>query len=148
MKISTKRFGEINIDESTVVKFGNGILGFPKYREYVLIDPNKKSPLKWLQSIKNPNLAFVVTDPNIFMSDYEIQVNANDIDDLDVKDAKDTVQLVIVTVPSDPSKMTANFKGPLIINMKNKLGKQLVLETSKYDIKYQLLDNQEKAVNS
>ena len=148
MKISTKRFGEININESTILNFTTGILGFPKFKNYVLIDPNKKSPLKWLQSIENPNLAFVVTDPNIFIKDYEVQVNATDIEDLDVKDAEDTVQLVIVTVPSDPAKMTANFKGPLIINMKNKMGKQLVLETSKYKIKYRLLADQAEAVNS
>lgn len=148
MKISSKRFGQISINEETIITLTTGVLGFPKYTKYVLIDPNKKSPLKWFQSIEDPNLAFVVTDPNIFIKDYEVQVNAIDIQDLDVKDPEDTVQLVIVTVPTDPSQMTANFKGPIVINTKNNKGKQLVLDTDKYQIKYRLLLERKKAVNS
>lgn len=148
MKIDSKRFGEIDVDESTIITLTTGILGFPKYKKYVLIDPNKKSPLKWLQSTENKNLAFVVTDPNIFVKDYEVQVNAADIEDLDIDDPNQTVQLIIVTVPKDPSMMTGNFKGPLVINLKNNYGKQLVLENSDYEIKYRLLSAHKKAANS
>ena len=116
MTINTKRFGNININPETILTFDSGILGFSKFKKYVLIDPNKKSPLKWLQSVESPDLAFVVTDPNIFMNDYEIVVSKTDLEDIELSRAEKSVQLVIVTVPRDPSLMTANLRGPIVIN--------------------------------
>jgi len=98
--------------------------------------------------VDSPDLAFVVTDPNIFMDDYEIVVSQTDIEDIDLHDATKSVQLVIVTVPRDPAMMTANLKGPIIINMENHKAKQLVIEDSKYEIKYRILAETQQAVNN
>lgn len=141
MNIKTKRFGEIDIDPKSKIHFPSGLLGFAKEHDYVLLDPNKMSPLKWLQSVDDPDLAFVVTDPLIFKPDYEIRVFENDLAELDVEDPSTVVQLVIVTVPRDPAKMTANLKGPLLINTANNKARQIVLDDPKYDIKFRLLSD-------
>ena len=141
MNITTKRFGEIDIDPKSTIHFPSGLLGFAKFKDYVLLDPNKKSPLKWLQSVDDPNLAFVVTDPLIFKPDYEIRVFESDLEEMEVDDPGAVVQLVIVTVPRDPAKMTANLKGPLLINTANNKARQLVLDDADYDLKYRLLSD-------
>ncbi len=141
MKIKTKRFGEIEIDPKTKITFPSGILGFADHKDYVLIDANKKSPLKWLQSLESPDLAFVVTDPLIFKPDYQIRLYRADLEEIKVDDPTRVAQLVIVTVPKDPGKMTANLKGPLLINTENNLGKQVVLDHPDYDLKYRLLSD-------
>jgi len=147
MKIMTKRFGAIEIDESTIITFPNGILGFPKNKKYSLLDTNANSPLKWLQSVETPELAFVVTDPLTFYPEYEIKARVSDLEDIELSDPTRSMQFVIVTVPRNPADMTANFKGPLVINTENFMGKQLVLEDSDYEIKRRLLPKRRQVAN-
>ena len=142
MKIYTTQFGEIEINDNTVITFPTGILGFPRYTKYALIDVDENSPLKWLHSIEEPSLAFVVTDPNLFKPDYSIDAFKSDLEDIDVNNAEDVIVLVLVTVPSEPAKMTANLKGPVLINTKNNMAKQLIVDNPDYDIKYRLLPDE------
>ncbi|MDD3052144.1 MAG: flagellar assembly protein FliW, partial [Candidatus Cloacimonetes bacterium] len=107
MRIMTSRFGEIEVDEKKIIHFKRGILGFPSYKNYALLDPNAGSPLKWLQSIDEPKLAFVITEPSLFIQDYQIDIHKSELEDLETEILDNIIHFVIVTVPSDPSKMTA-----------------------------------------
>jgi len=142
MIIKTTRFGEIEVADETVVEFPTGILGFPKYSKYVLIDIDENSPLKWLQSTQEPSLAFVVTNPNLFVADYSIDATRKDLVDINVEHAADVIILVLVTIPKDPSQITANLKGPLLINTKNNKGKQLIIDNPDYSIKFSLITSE------
>jgi len=142
MVIYTTRFGDIEIDDNTIIDFPTGILGFPKYRQYVLLDVDENSPLKWLQSLEEPSLAFVVTNPNLFMSDYSIDATRKDLTDIQVENAEDVIILVLVTIPKDPSLITANLKGPVLVNTKNNKGKQLIIDNPEYSIKFSLISNE------
>ncbi|MCL2064669.1 MAG: flagellar assembly protein FliW [Candidatus Cloacimonetes bacterium] len=142
MTLYTTQFGEIEINDDTVITFPAGILGFPNFKQYALIDVDEGSPLKWLHSIEEPSLAFVVTDPNLFRPDYSIDAWKKDLEDIEVSDAKDVIVLVLVTVPTEPAKMTANLKGPVLINTKNNKAKQLIIDNPDYDIKYRLLPDE------
>ena len=139
MKIYTTQFGEIEINDETIITFPSGILGFPSFTKYALIDVDETSPLKWLHSIEEPSLAFVVTDPNLFRPDYQVDAWKKDLEDIEVTCPEETIVLVLVTVPSDPSMMTANLKGPVIINTRTFKAKQLIVDNPDYDIKYRLL---------
>ncbi len=143
MKIFTTRFAEIEISEETIISFPNGVLGFPDSTNYVLINTDDNSPLKWLQSLDDPALAFVVTNPNLFKPDYIIDAYRKDLKDINVQEAEDVLILVIVTVPNDPSKMTANLKGPILINTQNRMAKQLVIDNNEYEIKFRLMGDDE-----
>ena len=143
MKIFTTRFGSIQIDESKIIEFKSGILGFPKLKKYILLDSNTKSPLKWLQSIDEPSLAFVITDPTIFIKDFHYDIFKSDIQSLGVENLENILTFVIVTVPDNPTEMTVNLKGPILINTENNQAKQLVMDDPKYSLKYRLFAEQD-----
>mgnify|MGYP001243309066 FL=1 len=146
MKAYTTRFGEIEISEETIISFPNGILGFPDQTNYALINTDDNSPLKWLQSLEDPTLAFVVTNPNLFKPDYMVDAYRKDLAEINVQNEEEVLVLVIVTVPKDPSKMTANLKGPILINTQNRLAKQLVIDNNEYEIRFRLLSDDEAMV--
>lgn len=147
-KIKIKsRLGEIEIDQETIITFERGILGFPDLKRYALIDLDPSSPLKYLQSLEDENIGFVVTNPIIFKPDYEIKIKRNDLEELGVNNPKHILSLVIVHVPKNPNEMTANLKGPIVINSHLRKGKQLVLDQTDYELKYKLLPQMKKVAN-
>ena len=139
MKVYTANFGELELNEDTFITFPSGILGFPNQKQYAIIDVDANSPLKWLQSIEDPSVSFVVTDPNLFYPGYSVDAWKKDLEDIELSEATDAIVLIIVTVPKDPSQMTGNLKGPILINSKTRLAKQLIVDNLDYDIKFRLI---------
>jgi flagellar assembly factor FliW len=128
MKVRTSRFGEIDVDEGTFLTFPSGIIGFPQSQRYVMLEHDRPAPFQWLQSVDEPELAFLVADPADFTRDYQVTVRAEDLADLGPSVEADLALLVILTMPSpDPGEMTANLRGPIIANQKSRVAKQLVL---------------------
>jgi flagellar assembly factor FliW len=108
--------------------FPSGLLGFPEQRRYVILDHDTEAPFKWLQSVEEPALAFVVLDPALFHPSYHIDVPADARAEIRAGEGEDLALVVILTIPSDdPGRITANLRGPLVISHQTKLGKQLVL---------------------
>ena len=142
--IETTRFGTIEIEENRIFNFVHPILGFEKLNSFVLIDHSPDSPFKWLQSIEDPHVAFIVTNPVSFGIDYEFTIPDEDAEKLKLEDANDALVLTIVYIPQGaPQLMTANLAGPIILNVKNKLGLQLVLSDSKFTTKHRLIPQSE-----
>ncbi|MCL1826615.1 MAG: flagellar assembly protein FliW [Candidatus Cloacimonetes bacterium] len=139
MKVKTSNFGEIELNEDTFITFPTGILGFPNYKKYAIIDVDENSPLKWLQSVEEPAISFVITDPSLFYPGYSVDAWKNDLADIEIDEATDAIVLIIVTVPTEPALMTGNLKGPILINAKTRLAKQLIIDNPDYDIKFRLL---------
>ncbi len=140
MKIDTKQFGEIEIDETKIIKLPLGIPGFRKYKKYVILQRKETIPFSLFQNLEDPNLSFVVLEPTIILPDYAIE--KNDIEKSVQWDLEnDEIScFVIVTIPNGiPEKMTANLLAPLVINNEKKEGLQLILQNSLYSHKHQLL---------
>jgi len=147
-KIKTKPFGEIEVDEEQEITFAEGLFGFEKYKKYYLLE-NKNSPFLWLQSSEEPSLAFILIDPNQFKNDYELKISEDDYKSINIKDKKnDMIDFVIVTVPNNPKKMTANLQGPIIINVKEKIGKQAISLIEDYTVRCPLLDEMRKNIKN
>ncbi|SDZ32899.1 flagellar assembly factor FliW [Proteiniborus ethanoligenes] len=141
MKLSTKHFGEIDIDEKKIINFIDGIPGFEEEKRFVIIDnPEDGVPFKWLQSLDETELAFVIINPFIFKQDYEFNIPDQTIEKLKIKEEKDVAVYSIVNIPEDITKMTANLLGPVIINIKEMLGKQIVLDDNRYKTKHFILE--------
>ncbi len=138
MIVKTKRFGDLNIEEQDIITMIGGLPGFEDNTKYVLLDHDDKSPYKWLQSLENPELAFVVMEPFIFFEDYQFELSQNDIRELEVARPEDVAVLVILVIPEDPRKMTANIKAPLVLNMTKMKGKQVILNNDAYPVKLPL----------
>lgn len=128
MKCTSTRFGSFEVSDESIVRFPSGLLGFPELQKYVILDHDTEAPFRWLQSVEEPALAFVILDPAIFHSDYHVDVPADALAEIRCKEGEDLAVVVILTIPSDdPGRVTANLRGPLLISHKTKLGKQLVL---------------------
>ncbi len=143
MKFATTRFGLIEVDEDKLIWFVDEIPGFPEARSFVLIPHAEDSPFSWLQSVERPEVAFVVVNPWLFFGDYKPVVHEADLEKLEIKDNQEDspVVLSILTIPSDPHKMTANLQAPVVINPRNNTAKQVILVNENYTTKHLVLPN-------
>jgi flagellar assembly factor FliW len=129
MKLLTSRFGEIECPDGTLINFPGGIIGFPHARRYVILDHTRDVPFKWLQSADDGRLAFVIMDPSQFKADYVVKASALELAEIGAMSMDDVISFVILTVPSaDPSTITANLRGPVVVNETTRQAKQLVLD--------------------
>ncbi len=146
-KIKTKAFGEIEVDEAQEIYFPDGLFGFEKFKKYYLLE-NPESPFLWLQSSEEPALAFILIQPNEFKPDYELKIPEEDFKAIQIEDKeKELMHFVIVTIPpGNPAGMTANLQGPVIINVKKKLGKQSISLREDYSVRCPILEEMKKYV--
>jgi flagellar assembly factor FliW len=140
MIVQTSRFGPVEVDESRVITFGRGILGFPKYGKYVLIQPEPDATFYWLQSVEAADLAFVVTDPVLFVPDYQVPLREETRAELGLTDLSEASVLVIVNKVGDV--LTANLQGPLVIHATTRAAAQLVISEKKYQTRHPLMQLQ------
>ncbi|MBI3803054.1 MAG: flagellar assembly protein FliW [Nitrospirae bacterium] len=133
IEVNSAKLGSLKVDSDRLITFPDGIPGFPKVKRYFVVENDKGHPLCWLQAVEDPELAFVVTDPFIFDSQYQPPIPAEEFKRLEIDGGESLALLIIVNVPQeDPLKMTANFMAPLVINAKTRLGKQVILYDSHY----------------
>jgi len=142
INIQTERFGEVSVDEALVVNFTEPILGFSESSRYVILDHAEDSPFKWLQSVDEPELAFVVTNPRLFGIDFEFVLPDETAAQLGLAQAEDALVLTIVNIPqSDPGRMTANLLGPIIVCQSSRKAMQVVLNDTNYSTKTRLISD-------
>jgi len=135
MMVETSRFGSISVEENDILTFPEGMLGFSKIHEYVLVERADDSLFLWLQALKKPTVAFPLLEPQIFELNYKVELEDEDKKILSLQNLKHTKVFSIVTIPSDPTKMTANLKAPIVINLKNRKSKQVILHSLDYPIR-------------
>ncbi|MCR5762155.1 MAG: flagellar assembly protein FliW [Treponema sp.] len=138
MQIKTKTMGLVEISEKQLIKIPSGIFGFEDYTEYALIDCRIK-PFIWLQSLDESALAFLMIDPFIINSDFEVDIDDKELGRIGIKDPSDVLVMAIVTVPNDGSHVTANLRGPVIINKKTHEGMQAILNDPKWTTKFDIV---------
>lgn len=138
MYLETTRFGAIEINIDAVITFTQPIIGFPQYRRFVLLPGPNTNNLYWLQSTESGDLAFLLMHPHLYVPDYKVELNAHDLNELAVEKATDIEVYTLLVVPADPAEIRTNLKAPLVINTRQRLGKQIVLEMSDYPIQFYL----------
>lgn len=136
MKFQTTRFGDIEFPEDVIMHFPEGVLGFPADRQYILLEHDAEgSPFKWLQSLDSPQLAFIVIDPLLIDAGYRFEIDLDTERMIGSGCAAECAVMAIVNVPHDaPQRMTANLKAPLVVNVENRVGRQVVLSSNAYAI--------------
>ncbi|MBN1380243.1 MAG: flagellar assembly protein FliW [Deltaproteobacteria bacterium] len=143
MKITTTRFGDIDVKESEFITLHGSILGFEHLREFVLLSGEQNTPFWWLQSVQEPAVAFVVINPQIVKPDYAPAISEDDFEFLDIKKKKDIALLAIMTIRSNPLRITVNLRAPILINARTRKANQIILADSEIPIQYDVLDNKE-----
>ena len=134
MNVMTLRFGEIEIDESRIIEMPVGIIGFED-RRFVIISPDRYGQFFWLQSLDNPDLAFVVTDPALFVQGYEVNLTPEECERIGLDPDSAAIVLAVVTMARNVMEITINLQGPIVVNPARMLAKQIVLEDGKYGTK-------------
>lgn len=137
MIIQTSRFGGIEVDAQRFLSFPKGLLGFPDDHEFALIQTGENSAFYWMQSVGRPDLAFVVCDPRMFVSDYKLSIKPEDLATIGVNDPESCQVFVIVNKVDD--MLTGNLQGPLVVNVQSRVGKQLVLSDKRYSTRTPLM---------
>jgi flagellar assembly factor FliW len=120
----TSRFGSLRVENEKVIYFSNGLLGFPELKRFVIMDFGD-TPLKWLQSVDQPDVAFIVAEPRTIMPDFKVEVDAVNRQSLQLERDEDLEVLVVLRVEGD--RVVANLRGPLMINSRLMLGIQAVV---------------------
>ena len=140
LKIQTTRFGEIEVEDQSIILVQGGIIGFARYERYMIIEHKSESPFFWLQAMDSPDLAFVIVDPCLFMPDYNLTLSEPILADLKAQESQEVAVHVLVTIPHGrPQEMTANLLGPLVINTQAKLARQIIVDDERYSHRHPII---------
>ena len=143
MKIITRDFGEVEIDESTIINIPGGIIGFEKYTKYTLLSPLGEDTFPmWLQCVEESQPCFVVYDPMHIYPDYNFEITDEEQALLQLSENDPYRVLTVAIVPDDYKKTTINLRCPLVINTSENIAAQIILED--YDFKYPVYDSSDE----
>ncbi len=137
MQVQTSRFGSVEVADERVITFPKGLLGFGNHRRFCLLQPNDDACFFWLQSADDPELAFVITDPNLFIREYQVPIRTEQMEDLRLEKLEDAQVFVIVNKVGE--KLTGNLQGPLVVNTVKKVAEQFVLAEKKWTTRHELV---------
>lgn len=145
MLVKTKHFGDIELDESKVIIFEDGIMGLEGLTKYALIfdeEEGKEPTIYWLQSLEDPTIALPVVSPFIIKADYNPLVQQQLLEPLGEisEDGAGLFVLLTLTIPKEVKNITANLKAPFVINSDTQKGCQIIAENEDYDIKFRIYD--------
>lgn len=143
MNVHTTRFGTVDLDEKRIITFPAGLLGFSSYKTFALLQPDDDGVFFWLQSLESPELAFVVTDPTLWVQGYEAAIRREQMEELGLSRLEDAQVFVIVNKYG--RSLTANMQGPLAINVANHKAMQLVLAEKKWTTRHEIVQVAEPA---
>ena len=138
LRVETSRFGMVEISDDKVITLVKPILGFERLRNFCLLEREESDPFMWLQSVEEPDVAFVIMNPILFFPDYMVETHPRELEDIDCSDLTKIETYVIVTVAKNPKNVTVNLQGPILINTENRRGKQLVMVNSHYSVSQSL----------
>lgn len=144
MKISTTRFGEVEVNEDAIFKFVLPMIGYENEDKFILIDHSKNSPFKWLQSVNSPQLAFVMTSAMYFEFEYVIDIPDSAVEKLQIDSTEDILVMNIAVIPnSNPRAARVNLLAPVILNTAKRTAGQIILSGSGYDVNFPIFKDNE-----
>ena len=141
MQIQSTRFGTIEYGDEDTLIVPEGLLGFPNCTQFLVLNHKEGSAFRWLQSVEEPDIAFLAIDPSQFTAEYAPELPSAAAEALELGD--DTPRLVYALVsipPGMPTEMTANLAGPLVINAEKRLAAQVVVEDTRWSTRHRILE--------
>jgi flagellar assembly factor FliW len=133
------KFGEISVGAEYILEFPEGIPGFERFKRFGLVTIEEEEPFIRLLSIEEPRLGFVLVNPMLIWPDYNPDIGAEDLDGLDFKEADEMAVYCIVTLSAVPSEVTVNLKGPIFLNARTMMARQMILMDENYETKHSIL---------
>jgi flagellar assembly factor FliW len=139
MLVQTINFGSLEIPEDKVITFREGLPGFPQIRRFAIIEMEALKPFQYLQSLDDPPISLFVINPFLIDQSYEFRLTDTDMEDIHSTSSAELAVYVVATIPEEPHEATLNLMAPIVINDKDRYGKQVILQESKYSVRHPLL---------
>ncbi|MDR0952179.1 MAG: flagellar assembly protein FliW [Oscillospiraceae bacterium] len=127
MELKTIRFGMVEIDESKILSFPNGLPGLEDNRRFALLNFEDSFPLFWLQAVDDEGVCLPVINSFMAFKGYAFDIDDADCAELKIENPGDVQVMSVVVIPEDIEKMTANLAAPIIVNTESGLAKQIIL---------------------
>lgn len=137
MLINTRDFGTMTINENDIIQFPCGIYGFENLKRFVILneDNSDDSSILWFQAVDDAFPCLVTLNPADFYKDFMPKLSSDDMKFFNTSDSGTLSYLSFAVVNSDITKTAINVKSPIALDMKNKIGKQVILEND-YPIRH------------
>lgn len=142
MLITTRDFGELEINEQEVLHFVCPIYGYEDLSKFILLsDDEAGDGVMWLQSTERPDVCFILLDPDGFGLQYFPELPGDVYDMLSIRD--EVAFRLIAVIPNKYIGTTVNLKSPIVINPKNRSAAQVILDAD-YPIRMPLFDDSQE----
>lgn len=142
MRIKTKDFGELEINESDVIAFPEGVYAFENCRKFVLLNTGNEAGFLQLQSAQEEDPRFILLDPYRIIEDYSPDIPKEALRKLKAASLDELCVFVIAVIPREAEKASVNLRSPILINFKERLGMQAIAENSDYPVRFGLFKNE------
>ena len=130
MELKNTRFGDIVYQEKDLLEITGGLVGFPDLTEFLILDFEAATPFKWLQSVSEPAMGFLIAEPRLFRPEYSLSLDKEDLAAFDTQSVGDLVIFVICTYREGMEKTTGNLLAPVVVSDHSRRGRQVILEGS------------------
>ncbi len=130
MIIETHRFGRVNINPDHIIGFDEGMLGFEHLKRYAIILCEATEPIQWLQAVDDPMVSLPIVNPFLIKPDYELDVDDGELHSIGTPSVEEILIVNAMVLPEQIKKATVNLSAPVLINLRTKLGRQIVMEYS------------------
>jgi flagellar assembly factor FliW len=138
LTVTTRDFGEKQFEDQDILTFPHGVPGFENHNRFVLIHPEESAPFSFMQSLDESQLAFIVTNPFLFYGQYEFALSDKIIRELEIESEPDVAVWAVVSIAESAADSTINLLAPIVVNTRNRVGKQTILHQSEYKTKHKL----------
>jgi len=137
--VKTANLGELEVPEENVIRFREGIPGFESAREFAMVELENIKPFQYLQSLGAPPIALLVVNPFLFAAAYKFDLSPLQMEELEAERPEDVIVFAVATIPENPAEATINLMAPVLINPKQRIGKQVVLLEGDYPMRHPLM---------
>ena len=145
--VQTTRFGLIEVDEELIIELPRGMIGFEDCRRFVVVNQDPSNVLRWFQSLDDGSVAFPIMDPYAYDPRYSPTISPSDAEEIGLDEDTPRLVFAVVTIPrDDPAGLTVNLLGPILINARTRVGKQVVVSDECYKTKHRILTSPLAAV--
>jgi flagellar assembly factor FliW len=114
------------------VSFPLGIPGFVESKHFVFVQRSEEHPFAWMRSIEEPELGFAVVEAYHLMPDFSFEVDDKELEVIGSPSPENCAVFFIIKLErSAKVKITANTRAPILINIKDRKGRQVILPSDK-----------------
>ena len=137
MKFESTRFGEIEVDPDVVIVFERGLPGFPECTQFIVMDHDRETPLKWLQCVDRPEVSFLIVEPEQILAAYQLDIPQQVLNLLELEGTENPADIAIfVLLNADEDRLTANLRAPVVVNVQKRRAHQMILEDADVPLRH------------